>query len=685
MSLSKIGLGRRIAAVLLALAVLCGASTWSASASLLSTAEADRPDHHAKSGCTFPLCHIVDGRIWDRKIGSAENGTVLKREVEGGDLPFSSSSLHPFTGLKSTFAPLATLHAPLQPPTDSIRIGEHVLPPFSRGETVAEVNGRAISTEFFDRSFLRHLQTTGAPDDSTTRRMHLEHLVEQVLLAQAARERGHDDDAYERFVEVRQRQQLGALYTYVHAYDTLAALTEADVQRAYARTHERRAVRQLHFLARADAERYHARLEAGEDFLALAAERYGTAPGDSAAGWLGPLSYFDVDDAFAEAVWAVGVGEHTAPVRTRQGWVIARVEHAYRNPLLTQHGYERARGKTRALLQQRRTTLAGDAFVRQTMQRLDVQTDSEALRGLHEHLVAFAQRYPSAEAQPVQLSHAEAAPLRRTLSPETVLATYRAHGSDASERAAFTAEDYAAWLPLLPFGEALSRTGPSVGRALRHHVFAERALAEGLDADPSLGFAEDYLGTFYLAGRMLEALESASAEPLPDSVRARLEGLVPPQRTTADFWTVRAADLTEARWIRDMIASGQQTPEQQVRYVAYQGAVIQGASSQGSSAQGGGEAAAGLAPAHLAPHVRRAPLGTPVLLDTGDDWYVMQVDARRAAPVPAAERAQQLRDLEARYHLLRFVQQLRERAHVVVHRDAFHATMRHYADVARRP
>src|SRR5690606_5167621 len=151
-------------------------------------------------------------------------------------------------------------------------------------------------------------------------------LIEAHLFAAEARRRGMEDDAFRAYIDLQIKKAVGGRFYDVAFVDSLPDLTDAEVREAFVRGKEPVVVRHLFYRDPAAAEAAYARLQAGEDLLLLANECFETPAFDSSAGYLGVAGYWDLDDAFAEAAYALSVGEYSAPVRTRYGWHVIRLE-----------------------------------------------------------------------------------------------------------------------------------------------------------------------------------------------------------------------------------------------------------------------------------------------------------------------------------------------------------------------
>jgi hypothetical protein len=372
-------------------------------------------------------------------------------------------------------------------------------PDFDPGETIATVNGQALDEQFYFDSYIDWLSRTGFNDDSTSRVVHLDNAIDVMLLAQEAEKRGlRSADAYLEYMRLMRDAALGGRFLQAAVFDTLGGITEEQLRDAYAKTQRKVYVRQLYFNDETQALTYQKRLAAGEDFLALANELYGTAPGDSSAGYLGDVSYFGTDDAFAEAAFSLGMFDVSPVVRTRQGWVILRVENMNRNLLMTEAGFQNRRGRLHSLILERRVNLAGDTFVRDHMRSLQPMIQQDAYRQLEPYLTGLA---PEA-----RLQDAEYQVMSKAVEPGTPLVLYK----NGSETGTFTVGDYMRWVPYIPYMEMRTRPGASIGRALRNEVFAREGEEAGFEKDRKVRWQLDYVSTFRLANDLKATIPSDS-------------------------------------------------------------------------------------------------------------------------------------------------------------------------------
>ncbi|PAP77135.1 hypothetical protein BSZ37_12205 [Rubrivirga marina] len=516
---------------------------------------------------------------------------------------------------------------------------------------IAVVDGLEMTADDYLRSYIDYLVTTGQNDTEALRQRHFEALVDAYLLGAEAERRGlAADSALDAASALARRRLVGARYYEASVLDTLAAPAEADVRRAYQLGTEQRVVRQLYFTDADSAQAAYARLQAGRPFLEEAWDLYGTR--DSTAGSLGAVSYWQVDDAFAEAAFGTPVGEVTPPVRSRLGYHIIKVEDRLRNPVLSEDEFARRRKGVESQLRLRRRRLEGDSFVRDFMGRRNVAVNGPALRALQQ-AVAELEGDPPPDAQQgggEAFTPGEIHVLTEALQPQTPLATFDLGG----RQRVFTVEDYLFWLDVLPFSEARNRTGASLGRALRNEALAQAGEAAGVADEPEVRHELARMDRLRLADALrarLRADSSAADRARLGQVADRLA--LDPRQTVADFWVVSFESRAEAEGALAALRASPASAEARPGFERFERQPLAEARD-------------------LAAAVRSAPLGEPVLAATGDGrWVVLRVADR--AVEATGDAADALAPFAAEAGL---IERLRAERPIEIHEEALAAVLR---------
>jgi hypothetical protein len=314
------------------------------------------------------------------------------------------------------------------------------------------------------------------------------------------------------------------------------------------------------------------------------------------------------------------------------------VEDAYFNPIITESEYQYKKKGVATQLRSQIRLSEGDAFVRSFMEGLDVRVNKDGVEALS---IALKEIENRVEPDPVDILQNEDGggtdrlSLLENLSPTTELATYEYDG----KQFVFTAADYFFWLEDLPFAEATSRTGASVGRAIRNEVFAFAGEEKGLNSDSDVVAVLEGRQRLKLAEMMREKLRSVGADPTDNEVQEAFvrSGLNKKANWIASFSTVRFDTRPEALAAKEKIDSGG-SARQFDSYAEY--------SDQDLSEY---------------PQWKRSVVGAPIdesiVVGLQRDWYVLTVTERRELVVDRAEQLQRVREairpLVPEYRLLK--------------------------------
>ncbi|MGF1551964.1 MAG: peptidylprolyl isomerase [Paracoccaceae bacterium] len=209
-------------------------------------------------------------------------------------------------------------------------------PEASAFDTVATVNGEELrlgALAILKRELPQQYQQL--PDEILAQGL-TQQLVDQALMAEAAREAGIDEEPATAFaLEARRRGVLAEAYM---RREIGERLTEERLREAYeaqyADAEPAREIRASHILVESEeqAQEIRGRLDEGEDFAALAQE-FGTDGTASRGGDLGFFAREDMVPEFAEAAFALDVGETGGPVESPFGWHLIRVVDSRERPV----------------------------------------------------------------------------------------------------------------------------------------------------------------------------------------------------------------------------------------------------------------------------------------------------------------------------------------------------------------
>jgi|GEM_PF-624117 len=502
--------------------------------------------------------------------------------------------------------------------------------------TLAAVDGFDVSVSWFEQTYIDFLVRSGSNDSEVARTAHLEQLIDALLLSRHYSTLDRDTTrAFREEVRRIEAEELGSRFFETAFLDTMTAPTDVQLRQAYIRAQSKRVVRHLYFTSSQQVEESYARLQSGVPFLEEAQYVYGLSEPDSMAGFLGPIGFYSVDDAFAEAAFSLEPGAFSEPVRSRYGYHIILLENIIQEPLLTESAYLTRRSGLSSQYRQRRRRLEGDVFVRTFMNQLNVEVNTPAIEALDDLITSMD---PTPDDAAGQIDIQMDTGWKQDIDPSTPLLTFDWNG----EREAFTAGDYAFWFDALPQREARERTAASVGRALRNEALARAGEEEKL-RDDEWETEVDRRVRLERARLMREDLRMENVEIDTSLVRQAFDRLGWANRRMAilsfDAITAvspdavqRAAALTKEWPIQIRKATLESIPE-------------------------------------WSPYVASVPVDSVVFVGRRNDWAAIRVlDRQRIQPSweqDQEEIVRRLRPFVAEYEL---VKQLRERARIEIDR-----------------
>lgn len=430
-------------------------------------------------------------------------------------------------------------------------------------EVIASVNDSEITVSDFEQKYVGYLIQTGRNDTKEQRYQYLNELIDKLVMADAALQENYlTNQIYQDAIWYQERKTLSDVYFVDQMNERLEEPTEEDVRLAFAKSKRKVYVRHLFSKDQTLLFDYYQRLKSGEDFVDLANEFYQTAEYDSSAGYLGPISYYGIDENFAETAFSLNEGEFSEPTRTNFGYHIIYIEKVLFEALLTESEFQTRRPGIESKVKQRNQALTGDQYVQDLMSKLDVNMNREVLVEVMESIrsLPFIQQIDQqgnqGNTEGNLWNDQRIGELNLELDNDAVLGSYVLLG----ERIEFTVQDYLDWLPYLPLAESKNRTGASVGKALRNEVLKRLATAEGYKDDERVQKkvkqrGQDVLAELYQKALIEEALKDTLSVNVPEEFKNR----VTRDRTfklEASYWKIETSTYDEANLIRNEILNG---------------------------------------------------------------------------------------------------------------------------------
>lgn len=482
------------------------------------------------------------------------------------------------------------------------------------------VNDIEVTTYDFEVAYVNYLIRTGRNDSRNERYAFLNQMIDELAMAIEAADEGlTENSVYQAALNFQRMKSTVDVYFVDEMEELLEPPTDEQMRLAYAKSKRSVYVRHLYSKNEQELQEPYRRLMAGEDFVDVANDFYKTEKYDSSAGYLGPVSYFGVDDAFAEAAYSTNQGDFTKPVRTMFGYHIIYVEFIEFPAMLAEDDYQYRKKGISSQVRLRNQELVSNGYVRDLMGSLLVEVDRDKVLELMEAINGITQPEIqnegdlSNELQNDGWRSANLDELRAVYDNETVLATYVLGGV----RQDFTFDDYLRWLPYLSFNESKTRTGASIGRALRNEVLYKIGKEKGYDSDPRVekkvrqkGYEK--LSELYQYELAKEAIEDTTEVNVPSSFRDRLVRDRDFQMI-ASYWKIPVSSMDEAIEIKKEIENNGM-PESYDTFTEVRDKNVLSTESDYSL-------------------VRDGLIDMPVVAHSADGWMVMMVKDRKITEI----------------------------------------------------
>jgi len=407
---------------------------------------------------------------------------------------------------------------------------------------LAEGPGVHITADAFREAYLDYLLRTGQADSPRLRRLFLEQMIREALVAYEARRQGLDrSPAYEEEARAVETKLLVEAYARHVLYDTVQ-VREAELTEAFVRINTEVRARHLWAPTRAAAESLYARLQAGASFEELAAEVFHDSVLVRSGGDLGWFSFDEMDPAFEDVAFQLKPGEISPPVRTAYGYSIIQVTDRFTKPILTETEFAQKRPLLERYLRYRKQQAAREACARSLADSLQIRFHEATLRQLYAQIAGRVTQMEGAAEDWMQ------APLL-SFGPATRRVTWTV--ADFREQARRTSRKQR---------EAAARSPEALQEFARglvvRHVLAERARAAGLHRNPAFEQARQEALDRWLYRYVRRQVESGATVP-EDTIRAFYEAhredfRMPARRAV---WEILVPTEAEAQRIRTLLAS----------------------------------------------------------------------------------------------------------------------------------
>jgi len=248
--------------------------------------------------------------------------------------------------------------------------------------TLATVGERRISVADFIEDYELSPRPGVVSRTSETRRNHLNTMIENYLLAEYGLEHHYDSDPriINQIRAVSKTILVQQLYRTQVAQN--AAVTETELRDAFLKSRRKIRARHLFVKSKQHADSLLMLLHQGATFHSLSQDLFRDSTLAKNGGDIGYFSFGDMDAAFEEAAYQLAVGEISAPVATKWGFHIIKVEDRVVSPMATEHEFQQRRQSLERILLKRKQEVLAQRYITEFMTPKNVVAKAEAINFL---------------------------------------------------------------------------------------------------------------------------------------------------------------------------------------------------------------------------------------------------------------------------------------------------------------
>ena len=247
---------------------------------------------------------------------------------------------------------------------------------------LATVDGRGITVDDFMREGLnipmRRVLNIGASGrDYKNPQDILDLIIEIDIVVQEAIEKGLDKtDSYKkrkRFeVEKQSRWEL-----YYREIDSAIVVSEEETRLEFIKQNQQLMVYHLFSSNKNGINTIQSKLDAGENFAAIAKSTFSDTVLASNGGKLGWIKWGEWDISFEEAAWKLKPGEMSEPIKSSFGWHIIKVDDRIQDIFITEQDYSANISTLREEVRRRKAEKYSNEYLDRLMLRKNPQIVKE--------------------------------------------------------------------------------------------------------------------------------------------------------------------------------------------------------------------------------------------------------------------------------------------------------------------
>ncbi len=236
-----------------------------------------------------------------------------------------------------------------------------------------------LLSEFSERLNNILLHTT--QDNADLREALLQNLINEKVLITEAKNRGYHQT--EEFEFEKNRLEMDFILDKYResVAEKRVHVTEKNIERAFALSHEQVRARILYAPTEAKANLYYKQLKNGATFEELALIAFQDPHLSQTGGDMGYFSWDDMELPFSKTALQLKLGEISKPVMTRNGWYIIKVEDRFVPPL-TESDFHKEYKKLKWKVTHRKKVKAIREYTSEILSKIKISYNENALAKL---------------------------------------------------------------------------------------------------------------------------------------------------------------------------------------------------------------------------------------------------------------------------------------------------------------
>lgn len=266
--------------------------------------------------------------------------------------------------------------------------------------TVAKINQEKITFDEFYLSFNLYPHFRKNLTLRQARLQQLDFLVDRIYLKMAAEAEGidKDRDIAEKLNYIKQKEMLKKLYE-INVLDKIK-ISKEDAWEEYKRSNIQIEMRHLFAKTLDQAQKYYYRLQNGFDFYQLAKLSFKDSTLANNGGYLGYLTFTDLDPMLIDSVYNLKIGKYSKPLRSSYGYHIILIENVKQSIFLSREYFQQHKDIYVASLKKRRAAHKSAEFVSMTLKNKSVDINPPIFQRLidvsKKNILERRQEYPFA-------------------------------------------------------------------------------------------------------------------------------------------------------------------------------------------------------------------------------------------------------------------------------------------------